>query len=282
MNKNKPTYQELGKRLTQLEQQIENGRLQLEAAKQIENELKWTKDALLKSEKLLDGIIEHSPCSTWISDDKGTLIRLNQVCRDVLHITDEDVIGKYNVLQDRLVEEQGLMPLVRRVFEQGETVRFTMRYDSSPLRRDATRQPTDLTLDIAISPVLDAQKRVAHAIIQHIDITDRKLALDQLRQLVNEQRAILNAIRMGICYDKNRILQWINPEFATMFGYEASELQGANWSPLYSNPEDYKRVGKDGYAQLARGEVYWIESLMKNKNGGVFWCAISGQAIRSR
>jgi len=29
----------------------------------------------------------------WISDDQGTLLRLNQACRDLLHITDEEVVA---------------------------------------------------------------------------------------------------------------------------------------------------------------------------------------------
>ncbi len=149
-------------------------------------ERRRTEEALQASEAFLDSIIEHSPYSTWVSDSEGTLIRLNQICRDTLHITDEEVVGKYNVFKDPMVEQQGLQPLIHRVFEQGETVRFTMFYDSSFIQQGAVKSPTALTLDITISPVFDAQKRVVHAIIQHFDITEMKRAEEEIRRL-NEQ-----------------------------------------------------------------------------------------------
>lgn len=140
----------------------------------VDAERKRTEDLLRSSEAFLDSIFEHSPSSAWISDDKGTLIRANRALRDNLHVANEDLVGRYNVFQDKLVEEQGFMPMVRSVFEKGETVRFTMRYDSSQLQQREVRQPTDLILDMTISPVQDARRRVTNAIIQYADITERK------------------------------------------------------------------------------------------------------------
>ena len=60
----------------------------------------------------------------WVSDHTGTLIRMNQAGRDLLDITDKEFVGKYNVFEDNIAVEQGVMPLVKRVFEDGESVRF--------------------------------------------------------------------------------------------------------------------------------------------------------------
>jgi PAS domain S-box-containing protein len=149
-------------------------------------ERKRAMEALHASEAFLDSIIEHSPYSTWISDGNGTLIRMNQVLRDTLHVTDEDLVGKYNVFSDALVEQQGLMPTVRRVFEKGETVRFTMRYDSAFLQRRADAAPTDLILDITVSAVLDPQGKVIHAIFQHFDVTEMARAAETIQRLNGE------------------------------------------------------------------------------------------------
>ncbi len=145
-------------------------------------ERKRAEEELGNSKVFLDSIIEHSPYAMWISDDKGILIRLNQACRDLLHITDDEVIGKYNVLQDNIVKEQGLLPTVRKVFEKGETVNFGLKYDSSLLKHLELKKSALLILDVTISPVLDACGRVTNAIIQHIDITERKQAEEELQK----------------------------------------------------------------------------------------------------
>jgi PAS domain S-box-containing protein len=149
-------------------------------------ERRRAEEALRASEAFLDSIIEQSPHSMWISDDKGVLIRMNQACRDLLHVRDEDVVGKYSMLQDNIVEAQGQVPLIRKVFEEAETVRFALRYDTSQLLGLKTGEPVDLFLEVTISPVLDAQKRVIHAVIQHADVTERKRVEEQIRRLNEE------------------------------------------------------------------------------------------------
>ncbi|MBX7258630.1 MAG: PAS domain-containing protein [Candidatus Hydrogenedentes bacterium] len=146
-------------------------------------EQKQAEDALLASEAFLNSIIENSPYSLWVADEKGTCLRTNQVLRNVLRVTDDDIVGKYNVFQDKQVEEQGHMPLVRRVFEQGESVFFSMTYDSSNLQQGEGRQSAKVIVDITMSPVLDAQNRVVNAVIQHIDVTDQRRVTEEIRRL---------------------------------------------------------------------------------------------------
>ena len=165
---------------------------------QSESDRKWVEEALQRSKAFSDSIIKHSPHAIWISDDKGTLIRLNQACCDLLHIKADEVVGKYNVLQDTIVIEQGYLPLVKRVFEQGETSKFTMEYDSERLKNLELRERVSIVLDVTISPVLDAGGRVIHAIIQHIDITDRKRAEEALRLSEENFRRSLDESPLGV------------------------------------------------------------------------------------
>jgi PAS domain S-box-containing protein len=143
-------------------------------------ERKLAEEELLRSKAFSDSIIEHSPHAMWISDDKGTLIRLNEACCNLLHIKNDEVLGKYNIFKDSIVINQGHLPLVRKVFEQGETVRFTIVYDSSQLKTLELKEHVFLILDTTISPFLDSMGHVIHAIVQHVDITERKLAEEHL------------------------------------------------------------------------------------------------------
>ena len=80
-------------------------------------------EVLGASESLLHSIFAQSPYPMWIADAQGTLIWLNQSCQDLLDLTAAEVVGKYNVFQDNIVEGQGFFPLLQRVFEKGETDR---------------------------------------------------------------------------------------------------------------------------------------------------------------
>src|SRR4030042_3040488 len=139
-------------------------------------------EILRNSESFLNSIINKSPYPMWIADDQGTLVWLNQACRDLLLLTDAEVVGKYNILQDNIVEEQGLLPLVRQVFEEGETVRFEIKYDSSPLNKLQFQHTAFVVLDVTMFPIMDAKGKITHPVIQHIDITERKRAEEALRE----------------------------------------------------------------------------------------------------
>ncbi|NPU86265.1 MAG: PAS domain S-box protein [Syntrophaceae bacterium] len=270
-------------RIAELNCEISVLRQRIRDLEQSEAGCRRAEEVLRISEAALENVIENCPSAIWISDDKGTMIRMNQACRDLIRVTDEELVGKYNVLEDNIVEQQGAMPLVRSVFEKGETVRFTLQYDSAQLRPIQLGTTTQRVVEVTISPVLDSQGHIIHAIIQHLDITEQTASSQQIRQLSNEQRAVLNTISMGICFAKNRIVQWVNPMFARMFGYELDELWGVDTSIFYADPEDYRRVGKEGYARISKGDIYTTEARMKKKDGTPhILCEITGQALNPR
>ncbi len=114
------------------------------------------------------------------------------------------------------------------------------------------------------------------------DITERAAIHKQLESLAAQQRAILNAVPVGISLVRGRRMQWVNAEAARMLGYEIDQLQGASASVLYLNPEDFERLDRDGYPRIARGEVYSTEALFKKKDGTPVWCHMKGQAVDPR
>ena len=84
-------------------------------------------------------------------------------------------------MRDSIVEKQGFLPLVQRVFEKGETVRFTLRYDSADLESLQLHKTVSLILEVTISPVLEG-KRLPMRSIQHVNVTERKQTEESLRK----------------------------------------------------------------------------------------------------
>ncbi|MGD0856542.1 MAG: PAS domain S-box protein, partial [Dehalococcoidia bacterium] len=143
-------------------------------------ERKKTEEAIHSSAIFLNNMIEQSPTPTWISDDKGTLIKVNKSLCELLKVTEEELVGKYNVFKDNIVKEQGYIPLIRNVFEKGEVARFELYYDSPRLKSLSLDRTTSLILDVTISPIRDTSGRITNAAIQQLDLTERKKAEEAL------------------------------------------------------------------------------------------------------
>lgn len=184
---------------------------------------KQAEDALRISEAFLNSIIEHSPYAMWISDSQGTMILQNQASRDLFHIMDEEVVGKYNVFQDTIVAEQGYLPLVQRVFEQGEKVRFTIEYDSARLKTVELKEHIALVLEATISPVVDADGHVIHAVVQHVNITERKRAEAELRRSEERYRTLVDLSPLAIIVNREGRIDFANAAFMALVGASSPE-----------------------------------------------------------
>jgi PAS domain S-box-containing protein len=200
--------------------------------------------ALRQSEVFQNSIIDHSPNAMWISDEEGTMLRMNQACRDTLHLRDEEVVGKYNLLKDNLIEEQGLMPRVRDVFAKGLATRFVTSYDTSVVRGIHLHETTTVVLDVSISPILDRNGRVKNAIIQHVDITERVHQTEALRLSEEKHRRMFETMSQGVMYySADGVILSVNHAAEEMLGLSCEQLLGKT----FFNP-DWKLILEDGTA----------------------------------
>jgi PAS domain S-box-containing protein len=141
-------------------------------------------------------------------------------------------------------------------------------------RNGATRDVAD-----SAAPIRSPDGTLLGVVLVFRDMTEDSRVRQQIRQLVKEQRTILDSIAIGVSFLKQRKIQWCNPAQLKLFGYTVEELLGADSSAFYAGEETCRQVGKEGYAKLATGETYQIEALMRRKNGSVFWCNLTGRAV---
>ena len=196
----KTTNQQLtanNQQLTASEQQIMATNSQLEANNQqlsaSEQQLMAANQQLIASEhelknnqNFLNRIIDQSPFSTWVSDEKGVVIRCNAALENVLNITKEQLIGKYNVFEDEIAKEQGLIPKIRTVFENGKTANFMLEWDPNKL---GYKNSIKVHLEATMFPIHDEKGNLTNVVNHWIDITARKQAEEKARAANQQLRA---------------------------------------------------------------------------------------------
>ena len=199
-------------------------------------------ESLKNSEEFLNNIIENTPNALWVSDGKGTIIRMNQALRDLLKIKDEEIIGKYNIFNDKQVIDQGHLPLIKSVYEEGKTVSFILDYTTSKEKQVILRESTHKVLDIVISAIKDKNDKVINAIAQENDITDRKRSEEALKVSEQNFRNSLDSSSMGTrIVDSEGYTLYANQAFLDIFGYKDIHEVRASPPNKYYTPQEYNK-----------------------------------------
>jgi len=138
----------------------------------------------IKTNSLLFDIFDQNPISMWISDDKGIFIWQNQACRAIWGAADETLIGKFNIFDDPIFKEENNLLLVKKVFDQGETVKLTINYEPKIYKKlTGIERSTRSVMEVTIAPIKDKNGKTKNAIIYQNDVTQRVIAEEELKDV---------------------------------------------------------------------------------------------------
>lgn len=184
-------------------------------------------EELINSRFFLDSVFESSPLSMWISDENGTLLRMNDACRQTLDITDAEVVGKYNLFNDPILKEQGYLPMIKDVFEKKSIAHFITTYDTGEGKELTLPKTRMLVLDVHISPIVDQQGKVTHAIIQHIDITEKRKNHNALKFREEKFINLIKNLNIAVLFHgpETEVLD-VNSKALELFGVTEEQLLG--------------------------------------------------------
>ncbi len=174
-------------------------------------ERKKMESELEERNKFVDKIIDSSALSTWISDDKGTVIRANPACLEFFGAAEEEVVGKYNLFEDSVIMKQGFARVVRDVFDKGESAGIIIDYDFGDVDHVEVEHATHKIINSILTPVLDDDGKVSNVIVQTIDLTEITRAEEekikaQKHASEQEKNALVGRIAGKIAHDFNNIL----------------------------------------------------------------------------
>ena len=112
------------------------------------------------------------------------------------------------------------------------------------------------------------------------DRSAQKAAEEATKQVLLEQKAILDNASVGILFSKAGVMMSCNPRFAEMFGYTQEELFKRRAVEVFPSPEVYAQFGLEAGPLLGNGLPFEKpEFQFKKKGGELFWCRVRAKAV---
>ncbi|WP_326534140.1 PAS domain S-box protein [Pseudorhodoferax sp.] len=112
-----------------------------------------------------------------------------------------------------------------------------------------------------------------------MDVTERKELEVALKRTSSEREAIFASVLVGIAFNVNRQIRWVNDKFVEMMGYSREELTGQSSRLLYPDEDSFVREGALTAAHLRRDGHYTSERQMVRKNGERIWVQLAGRCV---
>ena len=109
------------------------------------------------------------------------------------------------------------------------------------------------------------------------DVTEVRDATRALQAAHEEQKAIFDAVSVGIVLMEQRIITRSNRKLEEIFGYGPGELNGQPARIFYPDDATASRMGEQVYAALSEGRVHHDELEMVRKDGSRFWVRVAGR-----
>ena len=218
-------------------------------------------------EERLRRIIATTKEGFCLVDEKINIVDANQALADMLGYELQELLG--------IPAIQMIHPDSREKLRQ-ETARIATTthryYELRLLAKDGTAVPA--AFSATTLPEEEDGRRLSFAFIT--DLSQRKQAEEQLRKL---SRAVEQSSASVVITDLEGNIEYVNPKFCAVTGYEPGEVLGQTPRILKSG-EMPEQVYQDMWEALIRGGEWKGELLNRKKNGELFWELATLSAIK--
>ena len=239
-------------------------------------ELEDANNALREIKAQFEAVYNHHYQLTGLIDRDGRLLMGNKTALKMAGIDAQEVVGKLFWETPWWTHSQEVQRTLREAIERamrGEMVQFDTTHVSAT---GETRY-----IDFRIGPLFDDDGKVIYLVPEGYDITERKQAVEALRQSRERLHQIVNNAVVGIYQvtNKGKFLL-VNRKFAQMFGYTSPEAFLAsveNIDQLYVDPNERPSILAD---INTRGYVDDAEIRFWKRDGQIILVRVSVRVIQ--
>ena len=208
---------------------------------------------------LAQALFDQSPFSSVLYDAAGRPLALNAAFTALWGARIEDVPAGYTVLTDPQLEQQGIIPTIRRAFAGESVTTPAVRYSMS--EASATGKGPTIWTEAHFHPIRDADGTITHVVLTHVDITARMTAELALREAIESERqarrtAEQTAARLAVLQEGiAKLSAAITPREVAdvIIGAALPTLGAPRFSLALVDPEQdaLEVIGSAGYSEAA-------------------------------
>ncbi|OYU85549.1 MAG: hypothetical protein CFE24_01205 [Flavobacterium sp. BFFFF2] len=204
-------------------------------------------------------------------DSNGKITFWNNQAEVIFGWKREEVIGK--TIKETIISNQhkkGYVDGMTHYMTTGRRAVLNKQIELPAL----TKEGKEILVEISIIPVEQNGEQFFCSFIQ--DISERKKALDSLKQQEQKYRNIIANMNLGIIeVDNDEVIQYANQSFTNISGYEMNEILGRKPSEIFIFGENTEVIKhKKKLRSQGVSDIYQLP--IKNKRGELRWWAISG------
>ena len=229
-------------------------------------EHKKADEALRESEERHRAIFNNAGIGIDIVDRQGRFEHVNPALSDMLGYTEEE-LRNLTIAEvthpDDIEPSRGML----EEFSQGKIGSYRLE------KRYLTKNGTVIWADVSVSAMHDAEGGHTRNIGVISDITARKDAEMALQDSEQKHRHLATAVEQAaegiLITDARGIVQYVNPAYAGITGYDVEEILGRNPSILQSGRHD-ESFYKEMWATITSGRTWSGHMINKRKDGALF------------
>ncbi len=225
-------------------------------------ERKQMLEQLEKSEIQFRTAFENSAVGMCLTSTDGKFLKVNsKLCQMLGYSNDELLNTTFQKITHPDDIAQSNSSVEKAINKQSDILRFEKRY----LHKDGKV----IWSDVSSSLLRDIDGKSLYFITHIVDITERKRAVEALKNREDRLSAIIRVAPTGIGLVINRVLIEVNDVLCNMLGYSAEELIGKDSLFLYPDKKEYDYVGEYKYKQISEKGSGSLETMFKKKNGEI-------------
>ena len=225
-----------------------------------------TKEKLKDQVSFMEQVYMQSSLSTQILDKEGWCYRINPKLTELFGVQPEDIEGKkYNIFKDKSLIDGGIIPILKRVFEKGETAEWDILFDigvAADSQNIRTFQNQKKWFHNKAYPVFDKDGEIQNVIIHHENITEKKINEEKIKMLAFSLGNISECV--SITNLDNKII-YVNDAFLNTYGYKSEEIIGKEVDCLRPRKLQ-KALCPNSYPNTIKGN--WQGELINIKKDG--------------